>query len=934
PRPPAPGPRPLFLPSRLRAHGLAHVCVCAFVLLAWSLPGVIPERRSASVVAPLSEDDVDAELQRAATRALGGREGTVLVLDAQTGRVRALAGGHAAFAEATPPGSTIKPFTMLTALRAGSLSEESHAFCRGSYRRDDFKIACAHPRYNTAFGPSQALANSCNYFFARAAESIDGAAYARTLDSFGFGAGTRGEEGDESTGQLPHDPPRVPEMLGESESLRVTPAQLATSYAALFNGGRLLAPLRARAEGYEPRERARVAVAPRHRALILAGMRGAVAYGTASRTGMATLPIYVFGKTGTSTPQDDWRAQGWFVGLAAAADSDEERAAPDSVRLVVLVHFKRSRGSEAAEAARPVFEAYAHAHARQSDSQLAGQSADEDSTEAALSSSTNMGGAKVRVRLSRGDATLTLPLDDYIFGVLAAEGSVETEIESLKALAVVSRNYALKNLRRHARDHFDLCDTTHCQRFIPVPDEGARPEFYDLVRRAVRETAGEVLQTAAGRTAEVYFSASCGGRTADVAKLWGMRDAPAHLRGVRDEFCAGAGAPWTDVIPSARLIKALRADERSDTGARLDAVRVLRRDSSGRAQLVALEGERRRILSGWDFKIIVGRTLGWSVLKSSRFEVERAGASFVFHGTGFGHGLGLCQTGAHVMASRGASYRQILAQYFPGTNVEELRNADFVLRIDESGAFQPRPASTWTVVSETSRTIVEGEHVISQIANDQPASYGSQPATVMAAIRNPQSAIRNRVSSEHFRVSYPARGARREVESVLRALEAAHADVSRRLERAALGSPPSMTEVTIHETTGDFVGATGRPAWVAATTTGRRIEMQPVETLRRRGVLAATLRHEFVHVALEAQSGGRAPLWLVEGLAVFVAGEGPALARGAPKLKVTLEELEQKLAQPASAREMRALYAAAFAEVGALVRRDGESSVWRRVARS
>lgn len=671
------------------AHGLAHVCVCAFVLLAWTLPGGLSERRGARVATALSDEEVDAELQRVATRSLGGREGTILVLDAQTGRVRAVANPHDAFNEATPPGSAIKPFTMLTALRAGSLDEDSHAFCRGTYQRDDFRIACAHPRYNTAFGPSQALANSCNYFFARAAESVDGSAYARTLASFGFGAQTRGEGGDETTGQLPHDVPRVPEMLGESESLRVSPAQLATAYAALFNGGRLLAPLRSRAEGFEPRERARIEVAPQHRALILAGMRGAVAYGTASRAGLATLPLYVFGKTGTSTPRNDWRAQGWFVGLAADKVGDDkaaDKATPESVRLVVLVHFKRSRGSDAAQAARPVFEAYARLLQGRGDGGTEGRGDEKQELSESPRLPVSPSEVSVRVRLSRGDATLALALDDYVFGVLAAEGSVETELEALKALAVVARNYALKNLRRHARDHFDLCDTTHCQRFIPVTDESARPEFYELVRRAVRETAGEVLQTATGRTAEVYFSASCGGRTADVSKLWGVRDAPSHLRGVRDDFCAGASAPWTDVIPSARLVKALQADERSDVGSRLDAVRVLRRDSSGRAQTVALEGERRRMLSGWDFKIIVGRTLGWSVLKSSRFEVGRAGESFVFRGTGFGHGLGLCQTGAHVMASRGASYRQILAQYFPGTSAGELRIADFGLRIDESNA--------------------------------------------------------------------------------------------------------------------------------------------------------------------------------------------------------------------------------------------------------
>jgi stage II sporulation protein D len=669
------------------SHGLSHACVCAFVLLAWTLPWGTNERTHApATTARLSDAEVDEALQRAAQTALGGREGTILVLDAQTGRVRAVANQHEAFEEATPPGSSIKPFTMLAALRAGTLDEETRVFCRGRYKHEEFKINCSHPRYKSALDPTQALANSCNYFFAHVAESLDGDSFARTLREFGFGARTRGGGEMESAGQLPHDAAGVPEMLGESEQIRVTPAQLATGYAALFNGGRLRVPQRASAEGFAPRVRSTVEIEPKQRALLLAGMRGAVAYGTASRAGLATLNgVYVFGKTGTSTPQDGWRVQGWFVGFAAdgisrasaGRSSVEDEATPERVRLAVLVFLKRSHGAEAAGLARPVFEAYARTLAV--DSQLADGATDDGAAEARASNTTDESGATVRVRLSHEDRTLSLPLDDYVFGVLAAEGSVETEAEALKALAVVVRTYALKNLGRHARDRFDFCDTTHCQRFTPVRDESARPEFYELVHRAVSETAGEVLRDPRGGVAESYFSASCGGRTADISKLWGVRAPPPYLRGVRDDFCAGANETWTDVIAAPQLLRALRADERSDTGARLDSVHVVRRDETGRAELVELAGERRRVLRGWDFKIIVGRTLGWNVLKSSRFDVSRSGSAFVFRGTGFGHGLGLCQAGAHVLATRGSTYREILKQYFPGTNIGDagFRNADF-----------------------------------------------------------------------------------------------------------------------------------------------------------------------------------------------------------------------------------------------------------------
>src|SRR5207244_4608975 len=116
-------------------------------------------------------------------------------------------------------------------------------------------------------------------------------------------------------------------------------------------------------------------------------------------------------------------------------------------------------------------------------------------------------------------------------------------------------------------------------------------------------------------------------------------------------------------------LRALQSDPRTDVGTRLDQVLVSKRDETGRAEFITLEGERRRSVRGWDFKIIVGRVLGWNLLKSSRFEVSGAGSNFIFRGSGFGHGLGLCQEGAHVMAQRGASYQRILEKYFPETSV-------------------------------------------------------------------------------------------------------------------------------------------------------------------------------------------------------------------------------------------------------------------------
>jgi hypothetical protein len=125
--------------------------------------------------------------------------------------------------------------------------------------------------------------------------------------------------------------------------------------------------------------------------------------------------------------------------------------------------------------------------------------------------------------------------------------------------------------------------------------------------------------------------------------LWGA-PAPTYLSGVRDDYChAGAHSHWSDAISSDRLAEALRSDSRTDVGQTIRELIVSRRDKTGRAELVSITGSQKRVISGWEFKLIVGRALGWNVLKSSRFTISRSGSTFVFHGSGFGHGLGLCQ---------------------------------------------------------------------------------------------------------------------------------------------------------------------------------------------------------------------------------------------------------------------------------------------------
>ena len=91
----------------------------------------------------------------------------------------------------------------------------------------------------------------------------------------------------------------------------------------------------------------------------------------------------------------------------------------------------------------------------------------------------------------------------------------------------------------------------------------------------------------------------------------------------------------------------------------------------------------------------------------------------------------------------------------------------------------------------------------------------------------------------------------------------------------------------MNDSTGDFVGRTGLPAWAAAATRDRHIELQPMATLKRKGILETTLRHELAHAFIDAVSHDHAPRWLAEGFALYLAGEGQMISRYEQKEKLT-----------------------------------------------
>lgn len=275
-----------------------------------------------------------------------------------------------------------------------------------------------------------------------------------------------------------------------------------------------------------------------------------------------------------------------------------------------------------------------------------------------LASFTNPRRTRLRLGRARDDGgydVVRVDLEDYVAEVVAGETTSATPAAAREALAVAARTFALANRGRHAAEGFDVCSLTHCQVVRP-PDVGAQ--------RAAASTRERVVR-ANGRLVPVFYSAECGG-TLDAATA--VAGASASLQGLAWTQArpdpAGVDEPeWRTVVEAPALLAALHR-----AGLRGDALTDLRveTNAAGRVRRVVLAGLEPSDLGIDDFRRIVGRDLGWNIVRSTRFDVTRTARGFELRGRGHGHGVGLCVLGATRLAHAGRSTADILAAYFPG----------------------------------------------------------------------------------------------------------------------------------------------------------------------------------------------------------------------------------------------------------------------------
>ncbi|MBQ9310526.1 MAG: DUF4922 domain-containing protein [Bacteroidales bacterium] len=278
-------------------------------------------------------------------------------------------------------------------------------------------------------------------------------------------------------------------------------------------------------------------------------------------------------------------------------------------------------------------------------------------------------------------------MEDYLLSVVSSEMKADAPPEFFKAHAIISRSWLISNLHSHGQ--FDVCADDHCQRY-----QGLDNAVGQNVRDAVDLSWGSVL-TYGGKICDARYSKCCGGTMELFSTCWEDNDYP-YLQALpdvpeegREPFCSNPGGEvleqvlndydlgtrdfyrWEVRYSRSRLSELVNRRLNAGIGT-VRELKPLKRGPGGRISLLEVRGDKGSVTFGKE--LAIRRALSDTHLKSSAFEVEWEGDTCILHGRGWGHGVGLCQIGAAVMASRGYSCSQILSHYYPGSSITSLKS--------------------------------------------------------------------------------------------------------------------------------------------------------------------------------------------------------------------------------------------------------------------
>jgi len=258
-----------------------------------------------------------------------------------------------------------------------------------------------------------------------------------------------------------------------------------------------------------------------------------------------------------------------------------------------------------------------------------------------------------------------LKLEDYIQGVVAAEMDTGWPVNALAAQAILARTFAMKNIESGRVKKLHGTDVSTNKKESQAYDPS---KINDNVREAVKQTRGQVV-TYKGDYINAWFSACDGGISATADEGLAFKEEPApYIRGVVKDGCLAITKPenkaWEAKIPLDQVRNAVQKITGKDPGS-ITTVAVQKKGPSGRAEQIKV-GEA--VVGGPALRKALGSERVRSTLLS---EISIDNGMMIFSGKGFGHGVGMCQWGAKLMAEKGKSAEEIIKFYFKDIKIEK-----------------------------------------------------------------------------------------------------------------------------------------------------------------------------------------------------------------------------------------------------------------------
>lgn len=265
-----------------------------------------------------------------------------------------------------------------------------------------------------------------------------------------------------------------------------------------------------------------------------------------------------------------------------------------------------------------------------------------------------------------------IPLDEYLYGVVSSEMPASYEKEALKAQAVVARTYTLYQITHNSKKHddADICDdSTCCQAWISKEDrlkkwnEEKRDEYWNKIVSCVNETQGKMI-TYNGEAINAFFHSNSGGTTEAPINVWGGSGYP-YLQSVQtageDAYSQYSSELTVTKKQFEETIKKEHSDFKIDF-TKKDCIQVKEYTEGNRVKTIQVGNLS---LSGVEMRTLFK-------LRSANFEISITGDKIKFEVKGYGHGVGMSQTGADTLAKEGKNYEDIIHHFYTGVEITNI----------------------------------------------------------------------------------------------------------------------------------------------------------------------------------------------------------------------------------------------------------------------